>query len=138
MKVRSLVGVAVLIVLLSARTSRADRDDDNLRRDVLMCEDAIAHAKDCCGPDAVAGLECRFLHNEDEGCGSSTVEHIDPDLYTNESGCIRERSCGELRGAICQKLAAVPRLGRRSRTTRAGAPAYPIGDAGGGHAPVCP
>ena len=138
MKVRSLVGLAVLVVLLAARTSHADRDDDNLRRDVLLCEDAIEHAKDCCGPDAVAGLECRFLHNVNEGCGNSTVEHIDPDLYANESDCIRERECDEMRAErICERLATVPRLGRRSSTTSSNTQPVPR-TTPGGHVPVCP
>lgn len=137
----SIIGGLVLVLLASP--SRADRDDDNLRRDVLLCEDAISHAKTCCGPAAVAGLECYYLDEVNEGCGTTTVYHQDPDLYIDESDCIRSRSCGDLKASVCAKLAALPRGARRTSTSTPSGTSgtFPSGSSGksaSGHAAVCP
>jgi hypothetical protein len=82
-----------------------------LDREELECEEAIAHLKDCCEPletDNICGA----------GCDALT-------LSLEESGCIEERGCDELRAAgVCERVSAL---------SIAGAP-----EEGAFRAPVCP
>jgi hypothetical protein len=134
------VGATIGLLLALSPHCGGERDDDNLRRDVLTCEDAIAHAKDCCGPEIVAGLQCYYLNDVDEsGCSSTkTIQHQDPDLYVDESNCLRDMECGDMTArGICKRLGDLPRNSRQTTTT-VPTSSSSVGTTGASHAAVCP
>ncbi len=73
-------------------------DNDNLRTDVLLCESAVAHLKECCGttPD----ISCTYAYKDpsplciSEGCDPATETF--PDLHEADSENIRNASCASL------------------------------------------
>lgn len=109
--VRVPVGViAAIVVALVMACSRDDHEEDDtqFRKDVIWCEEAVAHLEDCCGTafDATQ-VECRHFYMKDTGCGTTTVDTVDPAYRTDESKCIRELSCEAIRGAqVCERALA--------------------------------
>jgi hypothetical protein len=70
------------------------------REDEVVCEEAVAHIVDCCpdfdleGPEGVS-VSCTY---DESGCDARL-----PDLSADESACIRELSCDELKErGICE------------------------------------
>jgi hypothetical protein len=109
----SLVGSGLLLLVAQ----------NDFREDVLECEQAVAHLIECCPNFVHASVQC--VH--DEGCGTRT----DPALSLNESHCIENRSCEDVRDSgLCM------------RTQNLGSPTFDEEDGGfhlvdGGHAAVC-
>jgi hypothetical protein len=97
--------VAAFLVLLCARPTWADADDDNLRGDVLRCEDAVAYLKSCCPGFDASKLQCDYLYDS-TGC-DSPVHRIDPVFSREQSACIVGLSCGALVGnGVCARAQA--------------------------------
>jgi hypothetical protein len=68
------------------------------RRDELACEEAVAHLGECCPNLDTTQLNCTY----DDACGT-----LRPDFDVNQSGCIREASCEEIRArGLCDLKAA--------------------------------
>jgi hypothetical protein len=86
-------GVATLLVLVFG-----DGCDD-VREDELQCEEAVAHMQGCCDsfePD----VSCTFQGVPD--CSGETP--IYPDISIDQSQCIRDLSCAEVRErGLCEK-----------------------------------
>lgn len=80
----------------------ADEGRTNFRQDVLLCEEAVAHLKDCCpGLDDVYAESCEYRQ---DGCseGKSVA------LSVSQSRCVRDKECGELVDqGICERAATV-------------------------------
>lgn len=96
----------VLCMLLACSSSGGDDEHDrnNFRKDVIECEDALAQLERCCpGFDAKPVL-CNYSYDHSAGCGSSSTMSITPALSTQESSCIREKSCEALIGGkVCER-----------------------------------
>ncbi len=99
----------VCVLLTSAfavrvRASTTERDDNNFREDVLVCEEAVSHAVQCCG-FKVQGDACRFHHfysTDDCGCDStgtdgSRREDTRPVVSVSEGQRIAKESCESMR-----------------------------------------
>lgn len=101
------------VLLTSGFTVRArakdseERDDNQFREDVLLCEDAVAHARACCG-FRVQGDACRYYHyaySDDCGCDvpgtdGSGSEDVWPVVGVAESRAILSHSCEELHAKL--------------------------------------
>jgi hypothetical protein len=117
-------------------------DSNNLREDVLYCEDALAHLGTCC-PDFHAD-EVRCHHYAERydhvGCSSSihSYEYEDPALSLDESRCIISTGCDALRanGVCARAQAAIPYLA--SGFERDFYSVRPESSSMQTHAPVCP
>jgi hypothetical protein len=76
-----------------------------IREDELQCEEAVAHVMGCCEPFKPK-VRCEYVKG---GCAEESTY---PDLSVQESRCIRELSCSELRErGLCsaEKWDAAPR-----------------------------
>jgi hypothetical protein len=110
---RGAFAVGLTFASLVSVSGRADvtRDDDNLRADVLACEDAVAHLRDCC--PAASQLRCRYLYEYHDntscdGSGESYSIQVRPDLSETESICITSKSCSELAAiGVCDRASRV-------------------------------
>src|SRR5687767_4211556 len=109
---------ALILTLGLVGTVRAadvdEKDDDNFREDVLLCEEALAHARSCCPALTTPYDACRFYHRKlRKSCGcsrsGSTGHHSDtwPALKVDESEDILEASCDDLRGKRCDEVAVM-------------------------------
>jgi len=59
-------------VVRAKASTEEEKDDNNFREDVIVCEEAVAHASACCGFE-IQGDACRFYHyyfSDDCGCDS--------------------------------------------------------------------
>jgi hypothetical protein len=124
---RSLAAVAgTVVALLFAVRARADvHDHDELREDVLSCEEAVAHLGACCPHFDPTLLRCQYhydyVQSEDACTGrvSSSTDEEHPALSLDESRCIRDRACGDLiTDGVCDRAQlAQPDVDATSRTT---------------------
>jgi hypothetical protein len=134
---RSLAAVAgTVVALLFAVRARADvHDHDELREDVLSCEEAVAHLDACCPHFDPTILRCQYhydyVQSEDACTGrvSSSTDEEHPALSLDESRCIRDRACGDLTAdGVCDRAQlAQPDVNASSTTTTTAA-----------RVPVCP
>ncbi|MDB5216599.1 MAG: hypothetical protein JWO86_4526 [Myxococcaceae bacterium] len=93
-------------------------DDQQLREDVLYCEDAVAYLETCCVGFVAQKLACVHYQKETQpSCGSGySLEKEDPALDLAESKCISARSCDVLvRQGVCGRAQAARAL--RSATS---------------------
>jgi hypothetical protein len=75
-------------------------DTDNMREDVLLCEEAVSHFQSCCG-HPIDGLKCWYEFSCLLDC-SHTGDTSVPDLNAGQSRCLMGASCGDLTGrGIC-------------------------------------
>lgn len=88
--------------LLRGSTARGgtDTDDDNFREDVIECEQAASHLRECC-PNATSAPDCHYYTkttSEDCGCSGTYVSSISYDrpISIDESKSIQNSSCDEL------------------------------------------
>ncbi len=89
---RAIVVASTIGALFVVFASRARSDE--LREDVFLCEDAVAHVQQCC-PFNAAQVQCTFA----EGCGSPATT---PQLSIDTARCIIHSSCDALRaGVVC-------------------------------------
>src|SRR5688572_29283183 len=87
-----LVGLTFATLVSVSVRARTVSDHDNLREDVLACEDAVGHLRECCETRPMH-LACAFSYTEvdESSCDgtSSYSKHVDrPDLTVEESECI--------------------------------------------------
>ncbi len=80
-----------------------------LRQDELLCEEATARLTDCCNDFATREMRCVF----DEGCNAEVDGPARvTDLSVEESTCVLDLSCAEVRGA---GLCGYPEAGASAR-----------------------
>lgn len=98
------LGIA-LIMACGNNDDDGDADDNQFRPDVIDCESAVAHLKNCC-PDLDPSLiTCHHFYLHDEGCGDSRTEQQDPDLNQDQSDCIRDQSCQAIQAhGVCKRV----------------------------------
>jgi hypothetical protein len=100
-----LFGLAIALLLACRESGSPDEEDDNqFRTDVLWCEEALARLASCCPNFDARPLVCDYYYSFDQGCGSSTTRRVEPVFTTDESRCIRNKSCdGLVTEKICEK-----------------------------------
>jgi hypothetical protein len=87
--------IALFLLLLTARPTRAN---DDVRPDVLMCEEAVAHLASCCPQFEAGRLHCEF---GDEGCGDVKLA---PVFSEDDSQCIVATTCaGLVADGVCAR-----------------------------------
>lgn len=112
-----LIAFFLLPLVVSARPARAGlldaTDDEDLDATVLSCEEAAAALDECCpdfNPQWVSCVEATTA------CGA----HHTPELSLQQSRCIREASCEDLRRShACENIGL-----RRSRVDEGPVPPF--------------
>lgn len=129
----------MLLASLSASyRARADTDDDQqLRDEVIECEDAYARLRACCPGFSAPKVQCNY--EVVSGCvtSSSTM----PGIARYEASCIRSQSCAELvDGKVCARAAALSDERTSSDAFDAGSRSSSglSGASGATRRPVCP
>jgi hypothetical protein len=83
--------------LLLAGVAMATGAFSNLHENELECEEALAHADDCCSDILTEDFVCRS-----EGCGD-----VEPAFDLRESECIQDLDCDAMRdGGYCERIVA--------------------------------
>ncbi|CAN5920576.1 hypothetical protein BH11MYX4_BH11MYX4_13430 [soil metagenome] len=100
-----LVGVLLTsgFVVRASASPKVEEDDDNqLREDVILCEEAVAHATSCCSFD-VQGDACRYYeYYATDSCGcsggsaGSDRKHLRPVVWAGEGRRIAGLSCAAM------------------------------------------
>lgn len=91
---------ALLAVALLGLSFRARAGSNQMRSDVLDCEDALARLAKCCPDFEVNVVTCDY--NFSEGCGSTSTTL--PALTRQESDCIRDTTCERLVASkVCER-----------------------------------
>ncbi len=94
-----------LAVKARAATDVLEDDDNQFREDVILCEEAVAHAALCCG-FGVPAKTCSFYHYEaiDDDCGCDSPRttgreerDVWPALSASLSPRIIDASCEEMK-----------------------------------------
>jgi hypothetical protein len=105
--------LAVLLVVtfsLRASARTTDEDDNELREDVLLCEEALAHVASCCAftPTTTA---CHYYHFEERspcGCEGGTGgwrrRDVRPSVSKDTARDMTAMSCEEMRGGHCAEF----------------------------------
>jgi hypothetical protein len=88
--------LVILAALAFAFVAIACSDTDNMREDVLLCEEAAAHYESCCG-HAMQGLQCRYEFSCLLDC-SHTGDTSVPDLDAGKSRCLMNLGCSDVTG----------------------------------------
>ncbi len=92
--------MVALFFLFRGGLAHGSTDDDNFRQDVIECEQASAHLRDCC-PDAQSMPDCHYLDKTttvDCGCGDSySTTSTDRPIAIEDSKSIQNSSCDDLR-----------------------------------------
>jgi hypothetical protein len=112
------VGLAVPLFLSVTVHASSEHDDDNLREDVISCEEAVGKLEECC--HETFALTCNFLYDHQEGScddDSSSTTSYKPDLDLSESSCVRAHSCAEIVTAGQCARAAQVRPGRNDSSS---------------------
>lgn len=129
-------GVGLMFVVLITRGARGGADDGQFRKEVLVCEEALARISACCpGVDGDA-VVCDFRHESTGGCGEGTRDNVDPALSVAESECVIQTSCEKLNSdGVCARVKeARPYVTK----IRFGASGERIDEGSVTHPPVCP
>lgn len=126
-----MAGVAVALIM--ACDDGHEEDDTQFRKDVIWCEEAVAHLEECCEASTFNPnqIECRHYYEKDTGCGQTSITRVDPAYTENESDCIRAQSCASLRAnKVCERALAAGKarteryesidIGSSSTTTTSG------------------
>jgi hypothetical protein len=117
-------------------------DDQQLREDVLYCEDAVAYLETCCVGFVPQKLACVHYQKETQpscGSGGYSLEKEDPALDLAESKCITARSCDVLvRQGVCGRAQAARALRSGTSYDEEGGSARPPTTYATQHAKVCP
>jgi hypothetical protein len=110
----------VIAVVMGALLACGDRDttidDEQLRDDVLDCEDAVAHLESCCPGFVAEQLACvHYQKDVATGCetGRKSTDKEAPALDLKESQCIRAMTCDLL---VLTKVCARAQLARAQRS----------------------
>jgi hypothetical protein len=137
---RVALAVAAIAICSSVRARADTNDDDELREDVLSCEDALGHLAQCCGGFDVHVVPCHYHDRTTDGCsGPATVDKESPAFSLSESQCIRDASCDVLNATgVCGRAQAATAYTRTSATTSGFlGPPQTTGNESS-HDPVCP
>jgi hypothetical protein len=103
------VGLVIAVAFVVACS-----DTDNVREDVVLCEEAASHYASCCGHD-LAGLQCRYAFSCFLDCAHAG-DSSQPDLDATKSRCMMNLSCGDLKDrGICEKTKSNLDLGGSCR-----------------------
>ena len=89
---------AVFSVLLACGDGEV-HDHDNLREDVLYCEEAVSALKACCRNVDLSSISCEYSYDYYPAAtcaGTSRTESKVPDLSIAESQCILSATCAQL------------------------------------------
>lgn len=87
-------GAALLALLIGGAQPLAQ----GFREDEVQCEEMAAHLAECCDID-VQTIDCEYY----DGCLSDSY----PSVTVEESRCIREKSCAQMRDQrICERVLA--------------------------------
>jgi hypothetical protein len=137
----ALAAAAIAICLSVHARAETNNDDDELREDVLFCEDALGHLAQCCGGFDVHAVPCHYHDDRSsDGCvGSSSTDKESPAFSLSESRCIRAASCDTLNvtGVCARAQAATAYTQTSSATSGFLGPTQTTGTESS-HAPVCP
>ena len=88
-------GAALLAVLVGGAQPLAQ----GFREDEVQCEEMAAHLAECCDNVDANAIDCEYF----EGCMSESY----PSVTVDESRCIREKSCEQVREqGICERVLA--------------------------------
>src|SRR5688572_3010872 len=95
-----------------------ETDDNNFREDVILCEDAISWLTSCCGGTDLSKARCDYFYSYNENaCGPDTENSKNPALNREESLCVRDKTCDEIRAKkICERTAAAFPYEKRQST----------------------
>jgi hypothetical protein len=141
------VGAVMSLALACSVGSNKDEDEDSdqFREDTLTCEEALAHLQDCCPDFDTTAVACRYYFKSTSGCGDSTESREEPAFTLQESRCIRNKSCAELRESfdyavggrtnVCKRAQAAIQYIDRKSTSSGG---ESTGSVHQTHPPVCP
>lgn len=138
------VVVGVVMGALLACSGEDTVDEQQLREDVLYCEDAIAVLESCCPGFFGGALACNHYQKKHEpscGDGSYSSKTEDPALDLEESQCIRGTSCTSLvEAGVCKRAqAARARLSSSSWYVEGGSTKGGLSSGGTpAHEKVCP
>ncbi|MEO6418544.1 MAG: hypothetical protein ABIP39_04015 [Polyangiaceae bacterium] len=104
---KSAYAVGAVFSVLIACTGEV-HDHDQLREDVLYCEEAVSALSECCpGFKERNTIVCNYAYDYIPGsCGSSsTSSSTAPDLSVSESRCILGATCDSLQAhGICDSF----------------------------------
>ena len=100
-----LVGVLLTsgFVVRAKASPDVKEDDNNFREDVIVCEEAVAHATACCGTK-VQGDACRYYdYDATDSCGCSggssgtDRKQVRPVVSPSEGRRIADMSCAAMK-----------------------------------------
>jgi hypothetical protein len=101
------------VFALGVATVLATSCDDDFTEDVFLCEEALAHVRECCPKTDLSGVECAYEHSTETGRASCTADwnittsrNVEPAIAPDDAHCVLGTSCEELvaRGA-CERAA---------------------------------
>jgi hypothetical protein len=88
-------GAALLALLIGGAQPLAQ----GFRQDEVQCEEMAAHLAECCDDFDPKVVSCEYV----DGCTSDSY----PSVSVDESQCIREKSCEQVRAQnICERVLA--------------------------------
>ena len=113
----SIVVVPAVRPLTAAAGS--SEDSTNFRESVFACEEALGKLEDCCAGFDVSRVRCQHYEFEESGCdGSRASKSEAPALDVQETQCILQRDCGDLRTrGTCQRAQKATAERRQSSVT---------------------
>ena len=77
-----------------------------MRKDEILCEEALARLGDCCPQESLASVRCTFFH----GCMGHDESY--PDIGPEDADCIRNASCDQLvSSGLCERIGGTPPAG---------------------------
>ena len=105
---RRVVQVAVLLIGSALACGNSRNDDDDLREDVLFCEDALAKLDKCCPGFRTQDVSCDHHYTNESGCGFTQRTEIDPAITVRSARCIQDASCEQLVNTkVCERAQSV-------------------------------
>jgi hypothetical protein len=101
----------LVIAVAGGGAIAACSDTDNMREDVVLCEEAASHYESCCG-HPLSGLQCVYEYSCLIDCSHAGDTSV-PDLAATQSRCMMGLSCGDLaaRGICSQSKATLSLAG---------------------------
>lgn len=84
------------LTLLASSVLLACSDHDDMREDVLLCEQAVAHVTHCCGDPPL--IQCVYSYDADLRLSASGPgdKEVHPDLCPDQSRALMQKSCESL------------------------------------------
>jgi hypothetical protein len=92
---RAVLLVAPVLVALAASCN-------GMREDELQCEQAVMRLRECCPGFVPTAVNCYY--DESQDCSGNTTGHSYPAIRLEDSKCIEQTSCADLRRLdLCRK-----------------------------------